>query len=254
MTAESRPSKNNIASDEFSNAHRRNTLLRALSAEAFEFLKPYCELKSLSAGQVLYEEAVPFTHAIFPHEGVISFVTTMADGRTAEKTTFGLEGFIGFVLFLDGGLTLSRSVVQIPGTATFIPVERLNEAAEKYPEIRSLVLMYSKALLVQALETVACNSLHRAEERCCRWLLSAHDRIEGNRFYLKQETLAEVLGLRRATVGEICASLQRDNILCYSRGWITVLDRASLQARSCECYRKVRSVFERVLPGTYSRS
>jgi len=235
-------------------ARRRNSLLKVLSPEAYGFLQPYLEERTLSVGQVLYDEGVPCTHAVFPHEGVVSFVAVMADGRTAETTMIGREGFIGLALFLDGGSTVSRSEVMVAGSATYVPAELLKEAAERFPEIRSLVLKYMKALLVQSLKTVACNSLHRAEERCCRWILNAYDRVEGNRFYLKQTTLAEALGVRRATVGEVCSSLQQTGAMQYSRGWITVQDPVLLQTRACECYGKVRSFFERILPDPYHQT
>lgn len=196
--------------------------------------------RPFAAGEIIYEDGAPFTHAVFPHEGVLSLMAYMRDGKSVEKASIGLEGFLGYVLIMGGGNAISTSVAQVPGYASWLAIKDLDEALGEFVCVREAMLKYAKALISQTLESVACNSLHSAEQRIARWLLHAHDRVEGDRFMVTQRALSEVLGLRRATVSAICSHIQNEGVLNYSRGALEIIDRPALEHRSCECYERIR--------------
>ncbi len=218
----------------------RNRVVLQLRPAAREFFARRALTREIAPGEVLYEEGAPFTHAVFPHEGVISLMAEMEDGKTVEKTSIGHEGFIGFSLLMGGSDAISRTVVQVPGYASWLSVEHLDEALADFVCVRDAMLRYAKSLIFQTMESVACNGLHTAEQRVSRWLLHALDRVRGDRFAVTQQALAEVLGLRRQTVSEVCSQLHEAGIIDYSRGTLTVVRRDDLQHRSCQCYSRVR--------------
>ncbi|RYG87093.1 MAG: Crp/Fnr family transcriptional regulator [Alphaproteobacteria bacterium] len=218
----------------------RNRILTALRPAAQDFIAKRVITRPFSAGEVIYQHGAPFTHAVFPHEGALSLMAYMEDGRSVEKASIGLEGFLGFVLLMGGGDAISTSVARIPGHASWLSIAHLDEALAEFVCVRETMLRYAKALISQTMESVACNSLHSAEQRIARWLLHAHDRVEGDRFLLTQQALAESLGLRRATVSEACSEFQRYGLLDYTRGVLTVVDRVGLEGKACECYGRVR--------------
>ncbi|WP_293810845.1 Crp/Fnr family transcriptional regulator [uncultured Bosea sp.] len=222
-----------------------NQILLSVRPEAQEFLRPRLVMRRLSQGQVLYEEGTPFTHAIFPHEGMVSIMAAMRDGRGVEKVSIGYEGFIGIALAMGGGEAIGQSCVVVPGYASWLSIQDLDEAIARFPCVRHALLRYAKSLIVQLLESVACNSLHSAEERISRWLLHAHDRVVGNSFHLTQAAISQALGLRRATVNMVCSKLMEDGAIAYARGNLTVLERDLVEQRSCECYGRIRKAFDR---------
>ena len=218
----------------------RNRVLLSLRPAAQEFLSSRLITRQTFAGQVLYEDGAPFTHAVFPHSGVLSLMAHMEDGRSVEKTSIGLEGFLGFVLIMGGSKAISTSTIQVPGYASWLALSDLHEALAEFECVRQVMLRYAASLITQLMESVACNSLHSAEQRVSRWLLQAHDRVAVDRFRLTQQALSEALGLRRATVSEVWSELQKAGILNYSRGTVTVADRSALEERACECYARIR--------------
>lgn len=221
----------------------RNQILLALRPDAIAFLESRAVVKRLSEGQVLYKDGEPFTHAIFPHEGVICLMAQMQDGRSVEKASIGNEGFIGIAFIFGGGKTISEPMVQVPGYASWIAIKDLDEAIESYPCVRDAMMRYAKSLTVQLMESVACNSLHKAEQRVSRWLLHAHDRVNSDTFQVTQQGISKVLGMRRATVSSVCHALMNAGALKYTRGNVTITDRSILEARSCECYKRIRLAF-----------
>lgn len=227
------------------NMEFRNRLLLALRPAAREFIATRVVTRPFAAGEVMYQDGAPFTHAVFPHEGVLSLMAFMADGKSVEKASIGPEGFLGFVLIMGGGegRAISTSVGRVSGYASWLSIADLDEALARFECVNGTLLRYARALISQTMESVACNTLHSAEQRVAGWLLHAHDRIRGDSFALTQQALAEVLGLRRATISDICSRLQQAGILDYSRGTVTIANRGLLEARACECYGRVRSRF-----------
>lgn len=219
----------------------RNRVILSLRPAAQDFIAKRSTTREITAGQVVYEDGEPLSHAVFPHEGVLSLMARMENGRSVEKTSIGLEGFLGFAVLMGGGNAISTSVVQVSGYASWLPLADLDEALADFVCVRETMLQYAKALITQTMESVACNGLHSAAQRVIRWLLHAHDRVEGDRFFVTQQVVAQVLGLRRATVSEICSHLQSAGVLDYSRGAVIVVDRAALELQACECYHRVRA-------------
>ncbi|MXQ12613.1 Crp/Fnr family transcriptional regulator [Microvirga makkahensis] len=234
--------------------HRKNRLLGALEPEDFRILEPHLELVELPKGKVIYEIGEPVRHTYFPHNAIISLATILHDGGTVEMAVFGREGMFGFVSALVTRQSFGRYVTQIPGSASRIAVDRLEEAGRHYPRIREMVFRFTEALLAQTLQTVACNAVHSVEARCCRWILSTRDRVDCDALPLTHETLAEMLGVQRSTVSSVTRALQVAGMIQQGRGSITITDRAGLEEMSCECYRKIRKSFERLLPGTFDQT
>ena len=230
-------------------AAARNRLLAALTAADLGRLVPHLERVHLACGAVLLEPRAELTHVWFPETCVVSLIIPMRDGGGAEALTVGREGMLAFVAALGSRRTIARSVAQVPGTALRLPVGPLRAAFAASPRVRRVCLSYVEAVLVQLLQTVACNALHGAEARLARWLLLFQDRLEGAaELPLTQELLAGMLGLRRGTINEAARALERAGLIVTHRGRLTVRDRAGLEAASCECYAALRAHYEQLLP------
>jgi CRP-like cAMP-binding protein len=218
----------------------RNRVLRSLRPAALEFIEKRLVTRPIASGEVIYEEGDPAAHAIFPHEGRLSLMAVMESGRSVEKMSIGNEGFLGLGLVLGGGALTNRSVVRVPGYASWLSVADLDEAIAEFECVTPAMLRYAKALIVQLMESVACNSLHAADQRVARWLLHAVDSVPGDSLEVTQQAIAESLGFRRATVNQVCASFMEAGLIGQSRGNILIRDRFALEARACECYRRIR--------------
>jgi CRP-like cAMP-binding protein len=201
---------------------------------------------------VLYEPADPIRDTYFPHDVIVSLVDVMEDGRLAEVAMFGREGLFGLLSAFISREAFGRYVVQIPGTASRVLLEHMHAAIQTRPALQRRVLAYNEVLLAQAYHTVACNAVHPVEARCCRWILSTHDRLDQDALPLTHEFLAEMLGVQRSTVSSVLRSIQMSGLIEQRRGGIQVTDRAGLEQAACECYRKIRSRFEKLLPATYT--
>ena len=147
-------------------------------------------------------------------------------------------------MLLGGGSAISRSVVQVPGYASWLSIRDLDEALEQYECVRRAMLLYAKSLISQLMESVACNTLHSAEHRVTRWLLHAHDRVDGDVVMVTQQAIANALGMRRATINEACSNLQQAGTISYSRGIVNFIDRPALEERVCQCYGRIRFRFK----------
>jgi CRP-like cAMP-binding protein len=231
--------------------HRANRLLAALKSEDFALLEPYLEPVELKRGQVLYEMGDVIHHAYFPHDAIISLVNVMENGSTVEVGIFGREGVLGLLSAMVTREAFGRYIVQMSGTASRIPYERLNEVRTANPTIRNLLLHYGEALLAHTFQNVTCNAIHPIESRCCRWILTMHDRADGDTLPLTHEFLSEMLGVQRSSVSVVTRTLQLAGLIKQGRGGITVIDRTGLEEAACECYGRIRRIYQRLLPGTY---
>jgi CRP-like cAMP-binding protein len=232
--------------------HRTNRLLAALEPDDFAALEPHLQGVMLKQDQVLYEMGAPLRHAYFPHDTVVSLVAVLKDGRSAEMAVYGCEGVLGLIGAIATQQALGRYIVQASGTASRIELDRLHKVINSRPGVRQLVLHFTEAMMARVLQNVACNAIHSVEARCCRWILSMHDRLEGDTVPLTHEFLSEMLGVQRSTVSSITRALQGSGFIKQGRGVIRVTDRDGLEATSCECYGTVRRSFERLLPYTYT--
>lgn len=227
---------------------RLNHLLAALPAEEWERWQPLLEWVELPLGQVLYEPGRTMSHVYFPTSAIVSLLYVMADGSSAEIAVVGRDGVVGIALFMGGGSTPSRAVVQSAGEGWRLrgPV-MLKEFDSSHP-VMHLMLRYTQALITQMAQTAVCNRHHLLDQQLCRWLLLSMDRLVGDELVMTQELIANMLGVRREGVTEAALKLQRDGLIRYARGHITVLNRAGLEARSCECYGVVKREYDRLLP------
>jgi CRP-like cAMP-binding protein len=233
------------------NHARGNRLLAALPGEELERLRPDLEEVKLESGAILTDAEQPLTHVYFPHDSVVSLVSLMEDGRIAETATVGREGVAGFDAMLHGETAFNRQTVQLTGGASRIEFGKMVQIVQELRHLRLVMCCYVQAFIAQVLQSVACNGLHSVDVRCGRWLLMTHDRVGKDSFPLTQQFLAEMLGVHRPTVTVAARMLQQAGLIRYSRGVVTVLDRAGLENAACECYRIVRRRFER-LPLTFT--
>jgi CRP-like cAMP-binding protein len=216
-----------------------NRIILGTEPEAQMFIAERSEIRPLVQGATLYRMGEPVTHAIFPQLGILSMLADMSNGRSVEKASIGNEGFVGFTYLMGCPASISRIDVQVPGYASWVAIDHLNEAMGRFEGVRRIMLLYAAGFIVQLLENVACSTVHRADQRVAGWLLLAHDRMLRSRFPMTQDALAAALGLRRATVSQICSDLARSKAIAYSRGMISVLDRAAMRAHACECYDRI---------------
>jgi CRP-like cAMP-binding protein len=231
--------------------HRANRLLAALEPADFACLEADLVLVDLALKQVLYEMEDHVSHAYFPHDAIVSLVNVMKDGTTTEVAVFGRESVLGLLSAQVSHRAFGRYIVQMAGSASRVSLERLDEVRNSRPGLRQLIRNYSEALLAQTFQTVSCNAIHPVEVRCCRWILSMHDRADQDKLSLTHEFLAEMLGVQRSTVSMVARTLQETGLIRQSRGGITVIDRAGLEETACECYGRIRQIYQRLLPATY---
>ena len=195
-------------------------------------------------GDVVVGDSTPLTHAIFPLDCIISFIAEFPGHRSVEKASVGAEGYLGFSLVMNGKAPPGKVVVQVSGNALWLAADDFRLALRQDHSIRSTMLHYANSLIVQLMDTAACNSLHTAEQRVSRWLLQARDRVGRNEFHVTQEALSQLLALRRATVNVVCSDLMNTGAIAYNRGNLTVTDPNALHARSCPCYDRIRQATE----------
>jgi CRP-like cAMP-binding protein len=224
-----------------------NLLLALLPAAERDRLLAAAETVDLAADQTLHAADEPIAWAYFPDGAVASVVSTLDDGHGVEVGTIGREGMTGLTLVLGGGSLPFRVFCQVPGRARRVPAAALLAEVARGGALGAVLDRYAQALLIQTAQTAACNRRHPVEQRCARWLLMTHDRVEVDRFALTQEFLALMLGARRAGISRAATRLRAAAIIRYARGVITVVDRARLEAAACACYRVVRAAEDRLL-------
>jgi CRP-like cAMP-binding protein len=214
-----------------------NRLLGSLPEEDYRRLTPLLRHVSLRSKQVLSRQGQPIQDIIFPVGGVCSLLKTTEDGHTIEIIGIGAEGAIGASVALGQAESAADVVVQVSDDAALsLPLEAFMGELQRRGALFMSVAQYCRLFTMQLMQASACNALHSAEERCCRWLLTTQDRVRSNSFPMTQELLAMVLGVRRPTVTLIMAELHRAGLLHYGRGTMKVLDRSALLERVCECY------------------
>lgn len=223
-------------------------IIRALPEDALARVSPHLELIELPLGHVLYESGSQLRHVYFPTDSIISLLYVMENGSSAEIAVVGNEGMVGVALFMGGETTPNRAIVQSAGWAYRLKSVVLKEEFSRSGPFQHVLLRYTQALLTQMAQTAVCNRHHSLDQQLCRWLLLSLDRLSSNQLTMTQELIANMLGVRREGVTEAAGKLQKQGLIEYSRGRITVLDRPSLERASCECYAVVKKEFDRLLP------
>ena len=198
-------------------------------------------------GEMIYEPDSPLLEAYFPTTAVVSLHYVLESGSSAETAAVGNEGIVGVSLFMGGKTTSSSASVQIAGHGYSLAVSFLKEEFERAGAMHRLLLQYVQALIVQTTQTAVCNRHHSVEQQMCRWLLSTLDRVHSREIVVTQEMIAGALGVRRESVTEAAAALQRGGMIRYRRGHISVLERSGLESGACECYAVVRHEMHRLL-------
>jgi CRP-like cAMP-binding protein len=198
-------------------------------------------------GEALYESGEQLKHVYFPTTSIVSLLYVMKDGASAEIAVVGNEGILGISLFMGGETTPSRAIVQSAGFGYRLKARYLKEEFHRAGPVMYLLLRYTQALITQMAQTAVCNRHHSIEQQLCRWLLLSLDRLASYELSMTQELIANMLGVRREGVTEAAGNLQRDGVIRYSRGRITVLDRERLEQIVCECYAVVKAEFDRLL-------
>ena len=229
---------------------KNNHLLAALPEESYQRLLPALELVAMPLGWVMYESGGQLSYLYFPISGIVSLLYVTNSGASSEIAITGNEGLVGISLFMGGESTTNRAVVQCAGHAHRMPVPALKAEFALGAEFQYLALRYTQTLITQMAQTSVCNRHHTLDQQLCRWLLLSIDRLSGRELIMTQELIANMLGVRREGVTEAAGKLQAAGLINYSRGRITVLDRAGLERRVCECYAVVKNEFERLLPYT----
>jgi CRP-like cAMP-binding protein len=225
-----------------------NKLLAALPPDIYERLQPNLELVPLELGASVYEAGGKQPYVYFPTDSIVSLLSVMKDGASAEIAVVGNEGLVGVSLFMGGETTPSRAVVQSAGEALRLRSELLKQEFGFGGALQHLLLRYTQALITQMAQTAVCNRYHSIEQQLCRWLLLSADRLPTNELAMTQELIANMLGVRREGVTGAAGNLQAAGMIHYSRGHITILDRAKLERCVCECYAVVKNEFDRLLP------
>ena len=226
------------------NPRTSNLLLAALPEEDFARLAPLLKAVPLETRTVFLRDGQAIDSVCFPQGGLCSLTLTMADGRMAEVGVVGIEGVVGCMAGFGQDVASHDAMVQIPdGGALLLPTRDFRDEMSRGGALHALVSRYMVAANTMTAASVACNALHTAEERCARWLLHAHDRVQASRFELSHEFIAMMLGVRRPTATLVAGILQRAGLIRYKRAQMEILDRPGLEEASCECYRAVQGHF-----------
>jgi CRP-like cAMP-binding protein len=224
-----------------------NVLLGRLPAEEAAGLLPRLRRVELSSGEVLFDANTPAPFAYFPVGAVLSLELTTAGRSGIEVGAAGKEGVAGVLTALRIAPETTRCAVRVPGAAYRIPSEAISTAAQAGTVLQELLLRYLSAFLFQLGQRAACNSLHTATHRCCRWLLWTCDQADCDALPLTQTGVSKLMGLRRPTVTEVFQSLALRGLIRYQRRLVEIVDRPGLELDSCACYRAIREQYDRPL-------
>jgi CRP-like cAMP-binding protein len=223
-----------------------NQLLASLPPEVADAVHARLEAVDLAAGIQLYEAGKVLRHVYFPVTAIVSLVSPLQDGGSAEAAVVGREGVVGVCAFMGGGAALSSAIVQGAGRAWRMGARDIADLARDSEPLMQQLLRYTQALFVHMAQTSACNRHHETAPQLCRWLLQHLDRQAGNELHITHERIAGLLGVRREGITAAALRLRRAGIIRYGRGRIQVLDRPGLEAHSCECYSVMQQAYARL--------
>jgi CRP-like cAMP-binding protein len=217
-----------------------NKLLSAVDPAELETLRGHATLAPLNRREVIYQPERPIENVYFIVDGIVSIVSMMSDGQGVETATIGKEGMVGMPVFHGMPFTAEQAIVQVPGQGYRMDAATFRNLLPELPTLNNLLHRVSCVLFTLTAQNSGCNRKHSIEQRCCRWMLMVADRLERNSFDLTHDFIAQMLGVRRASVTEALGALEKDGIVRTTRGRITITDRAGLEARACECYGIIR--------------
>lgn len=224
----------------------RNRLLAALPAEVYERLQPRLQPVRFEAAQRVYTTDAPLSHVYFPLEGTVALMVTLAGGARVEVATVANEGMLGLPAFFGGAMIPGEALCLVSSRALRLPADVLREQTRTDGPLRDLLQRYTLALIGHIAQSAVCSRLHATDERLARCLLMTQDGVAADRFGLTQAFIAQILGVRRAGVNAAASILQKAGYIRYSRGVITITDRAGLESAVCECYAIVAREYARL--------
>ena len=225
-----------------------NKLLSSLKPDEWEMIFPHLEFVDLPAGTILGKAEVPFNYAYFPTSCIVNLLYVLESGASTSLAEVGCEGMVGMPLFMGGGSTTTAAVVIRSGEGYRLKAKFFQENFTQSISLVHLLLRYAQALLTQLTQMAVCNRYHPMDQQICRLLLQSLDRQHDNVLLLTQELISTMLGVRREGITDCAIKLQKDGVISYVRGQITVHKRHELEKRSCECYMVVKKEFDRLLP------
>ncbi|ANW01533.1 Crp/Fnr family transcriptional regulator [Bradyrhizobium icense] len=222
--------------------HSNNRILSRASPVDLEDLRPHLRIVEMQRGKVVAESRAHVNQVYFPHSGILSCVVELEDGWAIESGMIGNDGAFGAAQAIDSKASLHKVVVQVSGLASVVDAEHLKAVALSSPDLLALLIKYEQFLLGQVQQTTACNAVHSVEQRTCKWLVRMCDLV-GTELPVTQEFLAQMMGVRRTSVTGVASQLQKEGLISYSRGKLSILDQDLLQRRACECHRTVRELY-----------
>ena len=224
-----------------------NILLCKLIEVTEQRLLSHLEEVYLTSGQYLYDTGAQITDVYFPQNATrLSSLLVMSDKSTIEIISVGNEGLAGLPAILGGNFTNTRIIAQMSGKAVKLSVDIIRQELKREETLRQILLLYTQTRLNQVSQIAACKSRHEIEQRLARWLLLIFDSAKKDTLPLTQKFISSMLGVRRASITEIAISFQKQGVIQYSRGQITLLDRDRLESIACECYSKIRAEYKRL--------
>lgn len=223
-------------------------LFQSIPPDVWDRVSPHLEPIDLPLGKVLYEPGTKMGYVYFPTTAIVSLLYALENGSSAEIAIVGYEGVVGISIFMGGESTSSRAVVQSAGKGYRMKSNLILDEFNRSGPFMHLLLRYTQALITQMSQTAVCNRHHSLDQQFCRWLLLSLDRLPGNQLNMTQELIANMLGVRREGVTEAALKVQKAGLIKYARGHITIVDRAGLEQRTCECYQVVKTEYDRLLP------
>ncbi|MGB5635487.1 MAG: Crp/Fnr family transcriptional regulator [Waterburya sp.] len=224
-----------------------NRLLATLPKKDYQRLQPHLELVELPQHKILYHAGEHYEYAYFPFHSIVSSVAIMENGSTTEIGVIGNEGVVGLPIILNTSYSNSTAIVQVGGDGCRIAAKKLQEELNRNGALKSLLMRYVQARIIQLGQTAACNRYHNLEQRFARWLLTVRDNIQKDEFQLTQEFISQMLGVRRTGVTEIAGQFQKEGIIRYKRGLIHIVSQEKLESNACECYWLIAKEFSRLL-------
>ncbi|MGY8710793.1 Crp/Fnr family transcriptional regulator [Bradyrhizobium sp. 18BD] len=221
--------------------HPPNQLLQMLDAADLDLLRPHLATVEMVRETVLGEAGAALKHVYFPHAGSVSITVGLSEGQMIEVAMLGRDSVVGGGAALADGIAPADAVVLFPGTASVLEIAAFRAVAAASVPFRSLMIRHEQALLAHAQQSLLCNTLHPVEARLARWLLRARDLSDSEMLPLTQETLAQMMGVRRNAISLVAHALQRAGIIHYTRGQIEIINLPALKTTSCDCYAAVKA-------------
>jgi CRP-like cAMP-binding protein len=216
--------------------HPPNQLLQMLEAAEFDLLRPHLATVEMVRGSVLGEAGAAVRYVYFPHGGAVSIAVGLSEGQMIEVAMLGRDSVVGGGAALADGIAPADAIVLFPGAASILEIAAFRAIAAASVPFRGLMIRHEQVLFAHAQQSLLCNTLHPVEARLARWLLRARDLSDSKIVPLTQETLAQMMGVRRNAISLVANALQRAGIIHYARGQIEIVDLPALETTSCDCY------------------